>query len=312
MKHEDKLRRTLPSLTALLVFEAAARHSSFTRAADELGLTQSAVSRKVAYLEGFLGIALFERVRRRVVLTERGKNYAALIRTTLNRAEAATVDLLSTSNQERSLRICSLTTFATHWLLPRLGTFIKQHPDISVQVSSYHHQTFEDVTEDVDVAIHYGGASWPDGLVDKLFEEELVAVCAPAYAEEIGINCPEDLARATLLQQSTRPDAWMTLLEGHVSDEVNKLRGPRFELYSMIIEGALAGLGVAAVPTFLVNNLLESTRLVQPFDFSVRSNSIYYLAYPEAKRQAPEVREFRRWIRREAAHSAAQTLSPKR
>ncbi len=302
------MRRTLPSLSALVVFESSARHASFTRAGEELGLSQSAVSRKVAYLEDFLGVILFERVRRRVILTERGAAYAVRIRAMLSRAEADTLELLSTNDGGRNLRICSLTTFATHWLMPRLGSFINQYPDISVQVSSYHHQTFDDITEDVDVAIHYGGASWPDGLVDKLFEEELIPVCTPAYAESVGLKGPEDLVRATLLQQTTRPDAWMSLLEGYDTLSINSLKGPRFELYSMIIEGALAGLGVAAVPTFLVTDLLKRKELIMPFNKSIRSNSIYYLAYPEAKRHVTEVRDFRRWIRREAAQTITNAV----
>lgn len=303
------MRRTLPSLTALVVFEAAARHQSFTRAGDELGLTQSAVSRKIAYLEHFLGVTLFERVRRRVILTERGASYANRIRSMLNRAEAATVDLLSANSLEQTLRICSLTTFATHWLMPRLGSFIQEHPTISLQLSSYHHQTFEDVTENVDVAIHYGGASWPDGLVDRLFEEELVIACTADYAQAIDLKEPQDLVRATLLQQSTRPDAWISLLQDLDIPDLNHLRGPRFELYSMIIEGALGGLGVGAIPSFLIQDQLESGRLIQPFSLKAKGSSTYYLAYPEAKRQVPSVRDFRRWIKKEAArfHNAQKS-----
>ncbi|NTJ11779.1 transcriptional regulator GcvA [Rhizobium lusitanum] len=297
------MRRTLPSLSALVAFESAARYSSFTRAGEELGLTQSAVSRQIAYLEHFLGITLFERVRRRVILTEAGQTYASQIRMMLNRAEAATIDLLTVNGAESTLRICSLATFATHWLMPRLGSFLEKHPNISVQISSYHHHTFEDITEDIDVAIHYGGASWPDGLVDKLFEEELIPVCTPTYAEKHNISSPADLVRATLLQQTTRPDAWLTLLRDCDIDNFNALKGPRFEMYSMIIEGAIAGIGVGAVPRFLISDHLREGRLVTPFEKSVRSTSCYYLAYPEAKRQLAQVRDFRRWIRGEASRA---------
>lgn len=298
------MKRVLPSLTALAAFESAARHASFTRAGEELGLTQSAVSRQVAYLERFLGVRLFERVRRRVILTEAGTAYATKVRAALNRAEAATIEVLASKNGRRALHICSLTTFASHWLMPRLKFFVEQNPDISLQLSSYHHRTFEDVAADVDVAIHYGEASWPDGLVDKLMDEELVPMCSPEYAETVGIHSIEDLSKATLLQQTTRPDAWGELLAGVNRDDINSLRGPRFELYSMILEAAMTGLGIGAIPRFLAEDALANGRLIIPFESSVKSRDVYYLVYPEAKRTWPEVQAFRKWILREARLSS--------
>lgn len=301
------MRRILPSLTALVAFESAARHASFTRAGEELGLTQSAVSRQVAQLEGFLGIRLFERVRRRVILTEAGRAYATKVRASLNRAEAATVEVLASKGGQNALHVCSLTTFATHWLMPRLKSFVQQYPDISLQISSYHHRTFEDVAADIDVVIHYGEASWPDGLVEKLMSEELVPMCSPQYAESIGLKSIEDLGRATLLQQTTRPDAWKELLTGLGKDDINSLHGPRFELYSMILEAAMSGLGVGAIPTFIANEPLDSGRLIIPFDTSAKSSNVYYLAYPEAKRHSPAVQAFRKWILRETRLAARQS-----
>lgn len=297
------MKRVLPSLTALAAFEAAARRASFTRAGEELGLTQSAVSRQVAYLERFLGVRLFERVRRRVILTEAGVTYAAKIRASLNRAESATLEVLASKDGGRVLHICSLNTFATHWLMPRMRSFVDQYPEFALQISSYHHRTFDDVAADVDVAIHYGEASWPDGLVERLMDEVLVPMCSPAYAEAIGLKSVEDLGKATLLQQTTRPDAWTDLLSGVNRDDINSLRGPRFELYSMIIEAALTGMGVGAIPRFLAEEHLASGRLVIPFEISVPGRSTYYLAYPEAKRQLPEVQAFRKWIQREVRRS---------
>jgi LysR family glycine cleavage system transcriptional activator len=296
--------RTLPSLTSLLAFEAAARHSSFTRAGEELSLTQSAISRQVGHLEEFLGIRLFERVRRRVILTKAGKAYAKNVQSALKQVEAATIEALVSKEEQTSLHIASLATFATHWLLPRLGSFVEAHPDISLQVSSYHHGTFADVENDVDVAIHYGGASWPNGLVEKLIPEELITLCTAEYAEKVGLNTFEDIRKATLLQQTTRPDAWAKLLKEMGQQHVNSLRGPRFELYSMILEAAVAGLGVGAVPRFVAERYIENTRLISPFDVSVLNKDVYYLAFPEAKRQSPSVQAFRRWIQREVRREA--------
>ncbi len=294
------MKRILPSLASLAAFEAAARRASFTRAGEELGLTQSAVSRHIAQLEAYVGVALFERIRRRVVLTESGIAYASKIRAALDGAEAATLDVLASQKGRQVLHISSLVTFASHWLIPRLGSFARQYPEITFQVSSYHHRLFEAVATNIDVAIHYGEPSWPDGLVDRLMDEQIVPVCSPAYVTATGMKAPSDLRNTTLLQQTTRPDAWTDVLAALKLDDINALRGPRFELYSMIIEAALANLGIGAVPRFLVEDHLASGRLVRPFDCSVRSRYTYYLVYPEAKRQLPEIQAFRRWILSEA------------
>jgi LysR family glycine cleavage system transcriptional activator len=297
------MKRLLPSLAALATFEAAARHGSFTRAAEELGLTQSAISRQIAHLESFIGLRLFERVRRRVVLTEAGRAYAAKVRVLLDRAEAATLDLLASKSGTRVLHISSLATLASLWLAPRMASFARQYPEIAYQITSYRHGPFQFGADDSDVVIHYGEESWPDGLLHRLMDEEIVPICSPGYAAAVGLKSVDDLEGATLLQQTSRPDAWTDLLGTLGRDDINALRGPRFDLYGMIIEAALADLGVGAIPRFLVENHLASGRFIIPFECSVRSRYSYYLVYPEAKRQWPEVQAFRRWILREARQS---------
>jgi LysR family glycine cleavage system transcriptional activator len=133
------VKRLLPSLAALVAFEAAARHTSFARAGEELGLTASAISRQISQLEGFVGVLLFERIRRRVVLTDRGRAYALEIRATLNRAEAATVDVLASNERGRVLHIWTLSTLASHWLVPRMPDFVRQNPQIPFQIACYSH-----------------------------------------------------------------------------------------------------------------------------------------------------------------------------
>lgn len=289
------MKRTLPSLVALEVFEACARYASFTRAAEELGITQSAVSRQVAQLEDFLGIRLFERVRRRVLITSAGKSYAEKIRVILRQAERATEEITA-AETGRVLHISSYATFASKWLAPRLHLFSKRHPDIAYQVTVLtHHRALSSPDSDVDVAIHYGEASWPNALLDLLMYERIVPVCSPDYAALHRIEEPPDLARATCLHQS-RADAWPDMLSSLGLQTISPLRGPKFDQYAMVIEAALTGLGVAAIPTFLIEKHLAAGELLQPFDVSVRSRHAYYLVYPEAKRNWKSIKAFRRWI----------------
>jgi LysR family transcriptional regulator, glycine cleavage system transcriptional activator len=300
------MRRVLPSLTVLAAFEAAARHASFTRAGEELGLTQSAVSKHILQLERFVGTRLFERIRRRVVLTEVGRSYAGHVRDILDRAEAVTLDVLASNKGGRVLHIWSLSTFASYWLVPRMPSFMKQCPEISFQISDYPQGPFQLNTADADVVIHYGEPSWPEGLLHRLMDEEIVPACSPEYLKAIGLRSIRDLDRAVLLQKNNRPDAWTDLLSKLGRDDVNALRGPQFTLYSMTIEAALAGLGIAAVPRFLIEKHFESGQLVRPFRGSIRSRYAYYLVYPEAKRQWHEVQAFRRWILREVTQTTGR------
>lgn len=297
------MKRALPSLAALEVFEACARYASFTRAAEELGITQSAVSRQVAQLESFLGIPLFERVRRRVLITSAGKDYAEKIRVILRQTEKAT-DEITSAETGRVLHISSYATFAAKWLAPRLHSFSKKHPDIAYKLTALnHHRAFASPESGVDAAIHYGEASWPDSLLDRLMYERIIPVCSPDYAASHGIRKPADLSRATCLHQ-IRADAWPDMLASLNLQQISPLRGPRFDQYAMVIEAALSGLGVAAIPSFLIDHHLADGSLIQPFKASVRSRHAYYLVYPEAKRNWGSIKAFRRWIVAEARRSA--------
>jgi LysR family transcriptional regulator, glycine cleavage system transcriptional activator len=292
------MKRLLPSLSSLVAFEAAARHASFARAGEELGLTASAISRQIAQLEGFLGVSLFERVRRAVVLNERGHAYAGEVRATLDRAEAATLDVLASKDRGRVLHIWTLSTLTLYWLMPRMPAFVRQNPDIGFQITTYS-QPFQ-LSGDPDVVIHYGEPSWPGGLLHRLMDEEIVCAARPNYIKTLGLRNARDLDRATFLQQTIRADAWSDLLAKLGRPDLNALRGPRFDQYGLVIEAACGSLGLAAVPRFLIEAHLASGRLVMPFKASVRSRHAYHLVYPEAKRQWPEVQAFRRWILREA------------
>jgi LysR family transcriptional regulator, glycine cleavage system transcriptional activator len=291
------MKRLLPSLTALVAFETAARYTSFARAGEELGLTPSAISRQISQLEGFVGVPLFERIRRRVVLTERGRVYAAEVEATLDRAEAATVDVLASNERGRVLHIWTLSTLTLYWLMPRMPSFVQKNPEISFQITSYSHPS--QLSGDIDVAIHHGEPSWPGGLLHRLMDEEIVSACSPDYVKAIGLRNVRDLDRATFLQQSARPDAWIDLLVKLGREDINALRGPRFAI-------RYGHRGRARKPWTSSGAALSHRDAFGkwPAHYAVQGlgaqRHSYYLVYPEAKRQWPEVQAFRRWILREA------------
>lgn len=295
------MRRFLPSLGALQAFEAAARHLSFTRAAEELRVTQSAVSRQVMTLEDFLGQPLFRRVRRRLSLTEAGATYLPEIRACLDRVERATYALMASQGGGGVLNLAILPTFGTKWLIPRLPAFSRAHPDIVVNFTT-RTVPFDFAGEELDAAIHFGDSQWPGAVCHRLMGEEVVCVCAPALLNgPAPLAEPADLAHHTLLQHTTRPRAWQDWLAAVGCDRLSGLGGPRFEHFSMVIQAAIAGLGVAVLPRFLVAEEIADGRLAMPFPETVRSAHAYYLVYPEANRTMPRLRTFRDWLLAEAA-----------
>lgn len=291
-------RGFLPNVGNLLAFEATARHGSVSRAADELSLTQSAVSRQIQQLEESLGVALFRRSRQRMMLTDVGRMYAANVRNTLGELADATHQAIALSGTRGVLNLATLPTFGTRWLIPRIPAFFAQHPDATVNFG-VRLVPFDFAAEPFDAAIHFGEPHWPGAVCELLRHEEAVPVCSPAYRERERIRSPEDLARATLLQQSTRPTAWAEWFASLGVEVGNPLRGPRFEQFAMVAQAAAAGLGAGLVPHFLVADELAAGRLEVLFPHSLVSGGAYYLAYPEHKAEAPLVRSFRDWIMEE-------------
>lgn len=295
---DDRLvpgRLSVPSLAALAAFEAAARHGSFTRAAEELNLTQGAVSRQVAQLEGMLGLKLFERVRKRVSLTPAGSVYAADVRDGLGRLAAATVSAMAFRGASGVLQLAILPTFGTRWLIPRLPRFTEAHPGITINFST-RLVPFDFARDPLDAAIHFGDPVWPGARLHRLMGEEIVPVAAPALVARLGLRTAADLLRAPLLQQSTRPRAWADWLERNGLPPQRALMGPRFEQFAMVSQAAMAGLGLAIVPRFLVEEELRAGTLVIPIDSPVTGSEGYYLVYPEAKADLPAVVAFRTWL----------------
>lgn len=289
----------LPPVADLLAFEAAARHHSISRAADELHLTQSAVSRQIRQLEEQLGVALFHRVRQRIVLTDVGRLYEADVRAALQQMSEATQKVMASAGGGGLLNLAVLPTLGTRWLIPRLSGFVALHPEVTVNFAA-RSEPFDFAQEPFDAAIHFGAPHWAGAACEYLMHEAVVPVCSPAFAERHAIRSAEDLAAVVLLQQSTRPMQWAEWFEQVGVAGAPALRGPRFEQFSMIAQAAVSGLGAALLPSFLVEAEIAAGTLTVLFPQALTSADAYYLAYAESRAQAPLLRAFRDWIVAEA------------
>lgn len=288
--------RLLPSLTALECFDAAARHVSFTRAARELNITQSAVSRQVQRLEAYVGRPLFHRYKQRLVLTEAGKSFANSVRELINKAEAATLQVMAYGSGGGTLTVALLPTFGSRWLVPRLADFTARYPDIQLNLVTQV-RPFDFEGSDVDVAIHFGRDSWPGAICHRLMGETIIPVTAPQLlAARAGLSRPEDVGRYTLLQHVTRPNAWPEWLKEAGVQGVDGRLGPRFEQIQMVIQAATAGLGLALLPRFLIREELSGDRLVVAIDRPITSERAYYLVHPESKADLSSVIAFKDWL----------------
>ena len=289
------MRRKIPGTDLLIAFETAARHQSFTRTAEELSLTQSAVCRQISALESYLGVSLFNRIKKRVTLSEAGQIYARQVREYLRRVEHDTLSLMAHRGAGGVLELATIPTFAARWLIPRLGSFHSQNPEITLDLTTRAEPfMFNDTS--FDAAIHYGDPVWPGAIAEYLFGEEMIPVCSPALLGPRRTIDLEALIEMELLHQSARPDAWRQWFEAAGMSNVNAMGGARYELFSMLIVAARAGLGVALVPRFFVGEELESGDLVIPHDYVLRSKRSYYLVYPENRAGSAPLKVFRDWL----------------
>ncbi|MCE8015334.1 transcriptional regulator GcvA [Halomonas sp. MCCC 1A17488] len=289
-------RRHLPSLAGLQCFEAAARHLSFTRAADELSLTQSAVSKQVAQLESILEHPLFRRIRRRLHLTPEGAIYLGEARKILAQVEMSTRYMQSYGGEADVLNVATLPTFGARWLIPRLNGFRFRHPNINLNISN-RVEPFDMQQERVEVAFFFGHGAWPKAECIRLLEEEIVPVCSPQALEGMRVEEPLALTRLVLLQSATRPEAWHDWFDAQGQYTEHSYHGPRFDTFYMALRAAQAGCGVALVPRFLVQEEIDEGKLVVPWPFSLKSRDAYYMAYPEHMADLYKVRAFIDWIR---------------
>jgi LysR family glycine cleavage system transcriptional activator len=293
------MRPRVPSLFALKAFESAARHLSFTRAAEELNLTQSAISRHIRLIEDSLGVRLFHRAKQRISLTEAGEVYVGEIRASLTRIETSTLHLLTYRRSVGTLNLATLPTFGAKWLVPRLPAFHRQHPGILINFI-LRPEPFEFVNSDIDAAIYFGTPVWPGIMADRLMGEKLVPVCSPALLDNRSKPIePQELARYPLLQL-TVPDVWDEWFRSFGLPRLTSGPASRFEHFTMGIEAAACGLGILLVPHFLVADDIRAGRLVIPYPRMIRTRSAYYFICPESKKGMRSVSTFRDWILRAA------------
>src|SRR5580698_1275902 len=287
----------LPSLNGLRAFEAAARHLSFTNAAAELNVTQTAISHQIRRLEEELGIRLFVRQNRALALTAEAKDYLPGVRAAFNDLRLATDRLLRKDN-EHVLTISTLASLAAKWLLPRLSAFQEAHPGIDVRITTST-ALVDFKSGDVDAAIRYGRGHWPGLRADWLTADQLFPVCSPALLTgNRPLRRTEDLVHRTLLHTSGGYDddwrLWLTAA-GQPSD-ISKQRGLSFDLILMTVQAAIDGLGVALGRTTYVEGDIAKGRLVVPFKMALPADAGFYLVSPQARAESPKLSAFRQWL----------------
>jgi LysR family glycine cleavage system transcriptional activator len=299
----DPMRKTLlPTMSALTAFESAARHSSFTRAAAELNLTQGAISRQIRQLEDQLGAQLFRRISQRVVLTEAGRGYLLEVRRTLDHLEVATQRAMAYADGASVLKLAVPPTFSATWLARRLPRFIARNPGVTINCAM-RLPWFDQGTEKFDVGIHAAAPTLPNTVVHHLMRTKVVPVCSPGVRAALRLRGPADLQRAALLHQTNRPLAWADWFDAAGVAAPQAFRGPRFEHIAMLIRAAVAGLGVALVPQCLIEDETESGALKVLAPRSPCAELSFHLAVPEAKQSVPGILAFTEWITQEARES---------
>ncbi|HBW60859.1 MAG TPA: LysR family transcriptional regulator [Comamonas kerstersii] len=298
-------RRFLPPMSLLCAFEAAARHQSFTAAAAELHLTQSAVSRQIRALEDRLGAELFVRERQTVRLTAAGQAYAQEIRGSLMRIANATLSF-RTNPQGGQLNLAILPTFGTRWLAPRLPQFFSEQPGITINLTT-RLSRFDFQLEAVDAAIHFGQPHWPGAELAFLMSETVVPACSAAMWAQHQFSQPRDLIKAPLLHLASRPDAWRRWFE-HQGCRVAETPGMLLDQFATAAQAATAGVGIALLPKFLIERELANGDLVHalPGCPEMESAERYYLAWPSSRTDYPPLQVFRDWLKEAAASFMAQ------
>lgn len=293
------MSRRLPPLNAVRAFEAAARNASFTRAAQELFVTQGAVSRHVAALERWLGAKLFTRTQRGIELTTKGNAYFRSLRGALDQIDHATKQL-QRSPDENLLRLKLPPTFAIRWLVPRLARFHALHRGIAVQITTSHDPADFD-REDVDAAIHSDFEPPSGPGFRKVLGEELLPVCSPGLlAKGARLKRPRDLARHVLMCSMNRPRDWPTWLNAAGAPDIDGNAGLKFENAALAYQAAVDRLGVTIAQRALVEDDLRTGRLVAPFALSVKTSGGYYLAFPPDRPKSARLVAFEEWVLAEA------------
>ncbi|KWV58299.1 LysR family transcriptional regulator [Bradyrhizobium macuxiense] len=291
-------RRFLPSTALLAAFEAAARTGSVTLAARELSLTQSAVSRQIRLLEEQLEVELFTRERQSIRLTAAGDAYAREVREALRKISTASFNIRA-NPKGGTLNLAILPTFGTRWLAPRLPKFLAQNAGITINLAT--RLTYFDFrTEALDAAIHFGPRDWPGVEMMLLRSEEVVPACSPELKKQYGFSAASDLQKSPLLSISTRPDAWDQWFSiQNIAGESGQTM--YFDQFATVTQAAMVGIGVALLPTFLIQDELASGKLVRALNLPMESTERYYLVWPPERSTHPPLAAFRDWLLEEIA-----------
>lgn len=301
------MRRKIPSLQALACFDAAARHQSYTRAAQELALTQGAVSRQIIALEDFVGVALFRRTRHGVALTGSGRDYASQVAARLAGLEQDTLDVMSHQGRAQILQLAAVPTFATRWLIPRLPDFKSLQPDITLHIETCT-RPFMFADTPFDAALFAGTpeqvANWAGTQALKLQDEDVLPICSPHWLGGQSSLSPEAIAALPLLQQSTRALAWRQWFEAQGVAAPQALAGPRFELFSMTAAAAACGMGLALLPLLLIEQELALGTLVVACAQPLPGHRAYWLVTPERSDVCAAVKPFGQWLLQQCAAPA--------
>lgn len=298
------MSRRLPPLNALRVFDAAARHMSFTKAAAELCVTQAAVSHQIKSLEDFLGLKLFRRRNRSLLLTEEGQGYYLDIKDIFSSINEATGKLQARS-AKGALTVSLTPSFAIQWLVPRLSGFNSAYPGIDVRIQAIEREE-EKLADDVDVAIFYGRGNWPGVRAERLYAEYLLPVCSPNLL--MGgdkLKVLDDLANHTLLHDTSRRD-WLAYIRQLGLQHINVQQGPIFSHSAMVVQAAVHGQGIALVNNVMAQTELDAGRLVCPFNDVLVSKNAFYLVCHDSQAELGKIAAFRQWILARAATEQEQ------
>lgn len=285
-------RRYLPSMPSLLALEAVDRLGSASAAAEDLNLTQGAVSRQLQVLEGQLGLSLLIRDKHRLRLTPAARDYCREIRRALQSLSQASLTLRANPNGG-ALNLAILPAFGMHWLAPRLARFAAQHAEVTVNLST-RLKPFDFATTNFDAAIHYGRQDWPGVAYLPLMQEDLLAVAAPGLLK-VPLREANDILSYPLLQLESRTGDWGRWLAHHGAAG-QRPAAMLFDQFATMTQGAIHGLGIALVPLFLIERELAENRLVPAFGQPIKSLGSYFLVWPKDLAPRAPLTSFRSWL----------------
>lgn len=296
-------RRLTPPIQLLRAFVATARLGTVSAASSALHLTQGAVSKQLQDLEDWLGLPLFARVRKRLQLTPAGQRYLLAVEPLLSQLQAATLDLITSPANGWTLNVSSLPSFGAKWLVPRLPGFNAKHRRILLNFLPYL-EGYDFHRSDLDCAIRYGDGRWPGAIAEYLIGREMTLIAPPPRKRTAPLKRVADVHRHTLLHHVNVPQAWPAWCEAHGIGIVNAHGGLRLDQYHVIVRAVSAGMGLALVPTCLVEDELQSGEVTAPLGEPFVGDTGYFLCYPEAKAGLEPLEVFRAWLHEEAVRAA--------